>query len=627
MIENERSPLATGAGQKQRQRRLWQRPWFKAVAIVVLAACGGLLIAAEYTAHHAEPIIRKRIIETLSASFNSSVELDHVGISLLNGIQVSGDGLRVPFGTQPEEGQARSEPQPLLSVDHFSFRLSPLALLRQPAHVSAVEVQGMELHIPPAQERGALLGAKEGKLNADPTQPTVRPKIAFTVGEVRCVDARLFIETNKLGKEPLEFDIGQLNLRHVGPSRASAYRAVLVIPTPRGVIQTSGHFGPWNSDDPRQTPVDGDFVFSNADMNTIKGLGGTLQGKGHYAGVLERLTVDGTADVPDFSLDTANHPVPLHTRYHALVDGTSGDTFLEPVEAVLGQSSFTTRGKVVKVDHAGHDIALTVDMPGGRIQDLLQLAMKTEPPVMRGTLHMEAKLHIPPGPERVPLKLDLGGQLQIEGVSFNNAKFQDRVDGLSMRAQGKPKQVMEASSDREAEVRSGMAIDFSLAHGVMTVSSLRYQLPGAKVALDGVYSMDGNVFEFRGHVRTEARASQMVTGWRSWLLKPVDPLLEKNGAGVELPIAISGTEGDFHTGLALHGADDTPAQIQEEIGGRQKSDAAHAAARRAAERADREDAEAARAKDLKSAQRLHDRAVTDRKEAQRRLAEAGEPLD
>ncbi len=27
-------------------------------------------------------------------------------------------------------------------------------------------------------------------------------------------------------------------------------------------------------------PVDGDFTFSNADMNTIKGIGGTLQGKG-----------------------------------------------------------------------------------------------------------------------------------------------------------------------------------------------------------------------------------------------------------------------------------------------------------------------------------------------------------
>lgn len=35
--------------------------------------------------------------------------------------------------------------------------------------------------------------------------------------------------------------------------------------------------------------------------------------------------------------------------------------------------------------------------------------------------------------------------------------------------------------------------------------------------------------------------------------KPVDPFLKKNGAGLELPISISGTQGDVHFGLALHG--------------------------------------------------------------------------
>jgi hypothetical protein len=38
---------------------------------------------------------------------------------------------------------------------------------------------------------------------------------------------------------------------------------------------------------------------------------------------------------PDFALDTANHPVPLETTFQTLVDGTSGDTYLRPVEAKL----------------------------------------------------------------------------------------------------------------------------------------------------------------------------------------------------------------------------------------------------------------------------------------------------
>ncbi len=90
----------------------------------------------------------------------------------------------------------------------------------------------------------------------------------------------------------------------------------------------------------------------------------------------------------------------------------------------------------------------------------------------------------------------------------------------------------------------------------MSVHDLHYQIPGALVLLNGVYSTDGNLFEFKGHVRTQATASQMVTGWKSWLLKPVDPFLKKNGAGLELPISISGTKGDVQFGLALHGTAD-----------------------------------------------------------------------
>jgi hypothetical protein len=111
-----------------------------------------------------------------------------------------------------------------------------------------------------------------------------------------------------------------------------------------------------------------------------------------------------------------------------------------------------------------------------------------------------------------------------------------------------------------------MSAKFELAHGLMNVHDLHYQIPGALVLMNGVYSTDGNLFEFRGHVRTDATASHMVTGWKSWLLKPVDPFLKKNGAGVELPISISGTQGDVHFGLALHGtADATTQEIAEDL--------------------------------------------------------------
>jgi hypothetical protein len=177
---------------------------------------------------------------------------------------------------------------------------------------------------------------------------------------------------------------------------------------------------------------------------------------------------------------------------------------------------------------------------------------------MRGAVTMRAKLHIPPGKVRVAQKLGLTGNLTIRDVEFNNARWQDRVDGLSMRAQGRPKEAKDAGSDRQAQVASQMAVTFSLNHALMTVSALQYEIPGAKVNMDGVYSLDGNIFEFKGHVRTDAMASQMVTGWKSALLTPFDPLFRRHGAGLELPIAISGTKGDMKFGLALRGANESP---------------------------------------------------------------------
>ena len=114
-------------------------------------------------------------------------------------------------------------------------------------------------------------------------------------------------------------------------------------------------------------------------------------------------------ETPNFSLDTANHAMPLHTKFHAIVDGTNGDTYLQPVQARLGDSDFTSSGSVINVKGKGHIIDLDVTVPNGRIQDFLQLAVKTTPVVMTGRLTTKTKLHIRPGDESVSKKIGLRG--------------------------------------------------------------------------------------------------------------------------------------------------------------------------------------------------------------------------
>jgi hypothetical protein len=120
--------------------------------------------------------------------------------------------------------------------------------------------------------------------------------------------------------------------------------------------------------------------------------------------------------------------------------------------------------------------------------------------------------------------------------------MQQKVDALSMRAQGRPR----LANVREAEVvASSLSGRFSQADGVVEVSELHYQMPGAQAQMEGKVELVGSTFEFHGKVRTEATASQMTTGWRSLLLSPFDGLLKKNGAGLELPIKVTGTRSTY----------------------------------------------------------------------------------
>lgn len=549
-VAGEARERGTATQPPRRKRRWWQRAWFKVLVIVVIVCLGVLIFSAEYAIRHAEPILRARVIYTLSAHFHAPVELDHLDISLIKGValsatgvEVEGRGLRIPYIADPEQPHTDRN-APMLSVDHFTFTTRVRGLLHQPTRVAKVDVDGMELHVPPKGERSDIFG-----------RPGTRhpPKISLLVKEIRCKNVKLFIDTNKPGKDPLEFDIQSMNLQDVGATQPFTYQAELVNPKPVGEIDAEGHFGPWNADDPRDTALDGSYSFSHADLHTIKGIGGILGSHGQFSGVLDHITIDGETNTPNFSLDVSDHPMPLHTVFHAYVDGTTGDTFLDPVQARLADSEFTARGKVVTVKGKGHDIDMNVNIPHGRMQDFLELGVKTRPPLMNGILSMKGHLHIPPGQTRVPEKMALAGSFLLRNVRFNNPSIQDKVDGLSARAQGKLKDIAVDSTDKQAQVSSMMSANFSLNHGLVNVHDMHFQIPGALVVMNGVYSTDGNLFEFKGHVRTDATASQMVTGWKSLLLKPVDRFLKKDGAGLQLPISISGTEGNVHFGLALHG--------------------------------------------------------------------------
>jgi hypothetical protein len=128
------------------------------------------------------------------------------------------------------------------------------------------------------------------------------------------------------------------------------------------------------------------------------------------------------------------------------------------------------------------------------------------------------------------------GAFTLRQIHFTNPEIEDKVDVMSLRAQGRTSNLKPGAPD----VTSKMTGTFEMGKGELAFSRLDYTLPGGDVHLTGQYTMDGRQYEFKGKVRTKAEVSQMVASkWKSILLKPLDPFFSKHGWGTEVPIKIS----------------------------------------------------------------------------------------
>ena len=474
-------PGARNKSPSRRGRRGRVLIWIAGCLVVVLI---GLGIAAQIAMDRAEPILLARVIETLSTRYDSRVELDHFHVSVVRGFEAEGNGLRL----YPRRFLATA---PLISIANFSFRVSWASVFHSPMHVGQVTVEGMTIDIPPKEEREATSASAPVAPAPASQVPGHQPGIKIYVDEVIIRNVRLLVRNGKPGKLPLDFEISRVVLHSVGPGQPMRFEATLVNPKPIGNIQSSGYFGPFQQENPGETPVRGSYSFTHADLATFKGIGGILSSSGKYAGPLNQLVVDGEASVPEFRLDTGNHPMPLHTIFHAVVDGTSGDTYLRPVEAQLGRSSFTVNGSVVKVPGPygtlhGHDITLDVAMDRARIEDFLKLAVNTVPPVMNGNLSMRARIYLPPGNVPVTDKLRLNGNFEVSGAYFSSDKIQEKIDLLSQLGQGHPKDPDLHVSPPPPEVKAPADVKGDVLLNLVTaeISSAHLKVP-VKTALIG----------------------------------------------------------------------------------------------------------------------------------------------
>jgi len=497
-----------------------------AAAVLVVVALGAVVLYRWQL-----PRVRAQLVSILSEQLGAKVELAELDVILGREVQVVGRGLVLHHKT---EGQGRP---PLVRIERFVITVPVLAILRKPIHVNSVALERLEIFLPKRRRvPGSTPDPPRSDREASSLHRALHGPSPVVIDTLRSADATLAIESSKPDRPPRTFEIHDLVLTDAAFDRPVSFNARLTNPKPLGLVTAAGKFGPWAVDQPSESPINGSYQFARVDLDTIKGIDGTLESIGVFAGALDQIDVKGTSSTPDFSLDVGGAPLPLSTSFVALVDGTNGDTILHDVDARLANTAIKAKGGIVHTPgRKGRTVTLQATIEKGQLPDVLRLVLDDAEPFMNGLLSLRSLLNLPPGDRRVIDRLELDGEFTIEQLRFASDAVQGKVDEFSRRGRGRP------TDAAIQNVTSTMRGGFTLKDGVLRFSGLRFGVRGALVQLTGYYVLRGGALDFRGTVRLEARASQTMTGWKSLIAKAVDPLLAKDGAGTVLPIKITGT--------------------------------------------------------------------------------------
>jgi len=505
-------------------------------------------------------ILRQRIIASLSDRLDSDVELGDLQLRVYPGLRAEGTNLRI------RRRGASPDLPPLIAIKTFHVDGSLFGIWRK--HVDHVQLTGLDINIPPKSERREQERIREqapqpkatGGRDAKEPDATDKPETAeerrndplkdegVVIDRVDTDNARLVIIPEEDRREPKVWAIHHLTMHRLGAVKSWPFEATLTNGVPPGEIEVKGGFGPWNRDEPGDTPLNGRFTFAKADLGVFKGISGTLSSRGSFQGTLDEIAANGETDTPDFMIAVGGHKFPLHTKYRALIDGTNGDTRLDEIDATFLNSHLLAKGAVIDAPKGQHGrtVTLDVNMDRARIEDVMVMAVNTPKPPMSGALKLTTKFLLPPGESDVSQRLRLDGRFAIAKTKFTSYDVQGKIDELSKRGRG------ETENPKRENVVSNLEGRFKLADGRLTLPDLTFAVPGAKVELAGGYALKPETLDFKGEVVVDAMVSEMVTGWKKWLMKPADAIFrkpKKDGKGSVIPIKVTGTRSEPKFGL------------------------------------------------------------------------------
>ena len=505
------SPLVLG-------NRSSVRRWLTVGALVLVA---GFTVAAALVLMH-WPFRREAIAQDLADGAAGKVEMKSFRETYFPpGCVAEGVTFRLPSGRAP-----------LVSVRRLTIEGSYLGLLSR--RVNRIIAEGLLVSI----ETGP--GTR-----TQPNHSTEQraAKKSTLLKEVIADGAVLQLRPAQPGSEQLIFRMRKLRLTGFAVDRGGEFETLFENPLPPAMIEATGHIGRLRGRSLAQIPVEGQFTLDKANLGVFRAIAGTLSAKGQFNGVLDRIAVRGTTQMPDFEVTETRHRMPMTLAFHAVVNGMTGDVSLQELQGRIQNTVIAGKGTVL--GKPGKTVTAGFTSTQGRIEDLFMLFSKDPRSPISGAIRFRMTAHVPPEKRKFVDKITGEGDFDIPEARFTSENTQFNVDKLSEHARGDTK-------DKDIEqVVAHLKGHVTMREGVATFSDSTFSVPGGTALASGTYRFLDHRVDLKGTLRMEAKLSQATTGMKSFFARFINSRFETRNAGAELPITVTGTSKhpQFHVDL------------------------------------------------------------------------------
>ncbi|HUD56111.1 MAG TPA: AsmA-like C-terminal region-containing protein [Terracidiphilus sp.] len=337
------------------------------------------------------------------------------------------------------------------------------------------------------------------------------------------------------------FPIVELDIRNFQKGRTNTFAVNMQNARPWGLIQSTGSFGPLNAPDLGQTPVTGNFSFSSIKLSDVGNIKGTLNSSGQFRGRLAAMEAIASSETPDFAVGRGM-PTSVYSEVQCTVNGLTGEVVLKQVVAKSGETIVVASGGIVGSPKITN---IDVSVAKGSTQDVLRPFFHDKVPIA-GPVWLRAHANVGPGGQGASFlkRLHVNGAFNVPAERATDKATEKSLSDFSQRAQ-KKKADDDTAQDGTTDALSSLKGLAEIRDGIASSPHLTFHIPGAQATLKGTFNLHDESAHLIGNLAMQSDISHAATGFKSVLLKPLDPFMKKRKAGAVVPIAITGGPGHY----------------------------------------------------------------------------------